>query len=1372
MTSAAATPGGSAQAINSPGFEVNSSAWVRSEFIRYFESKGHVFWKSSPVLPHNDPTLLFANAGMNQFKDIITGKADTSTDYGRLKRVCNSQKCIRAGGKHNDLDDVGRDSYHHTFFEMLGNWSFGDYFKKEAIDYAWELLTEVYKLDKSRLYVTYFGGDPKLPACSADEEARELWLRHLPAERILPFGMKDNFWEMADTGPCGPCSEIHYDHIGNRDAASLVNADDPMVVELWNLVFMQYNRRSDGSVELLPKACVDTGMGLERVAAVLKASNSNYAGDLFTDIFAYINKMMPQLAPYGGSDSIVDVAYRVVADHARCLTVAIADGVEPSNDGRGYVLRRILRRAVRYGREHLGATGPFLSKLVDCVVASLGFAFPEIQNQNDKIAETIHNEEVLFLETLDKGCDRFKKTVAKLQAASSGSAPLVVSGADAFLLYSSFGFPLDLTQLMAREMGLEVDVDGFNEHFKRHQLLSEKKQVRSDDPVEQGLADVLASLSADVLATISTSIGDRATDDSLKYHGIENGYSADLEYDVEVLAVWSMSGLNKPLSEGEVFVMVLDRTPFYAESGGQIWDEGTLGPLNVLKVLKMGGMVFHFCVYTAEAEACARPGAALKARVDYKRRVKVACNHSGTHLLNFVLREVYDENSYQRGSQLDAEKLKFDIAATKPLSDETLQRIERRLQEIIDADWKVEVRELPFKQAVEIPGIRANFTDVYPETVRVVCMTHDGQTVDGIANAIEICGGTHVPSTGLLKSVIVVGEEGISKGVRRLTLATNEQSENSKAVLASYWEQLAALESQLFKFSEGMDTALMAQQANDNLKRLTALRFQMQSEKLLPLLGKRDLKARFDEMINAQVSAGVPGPAADVPQVDAGKVHQKKLGVVAKSRSAEYVAKFQAGDFGGAKVTRSGAELVRLEADELEGEVKSVNLFTQTLAKALPKVAILVTSRNRDGSCVSCRCIVPAGAPLDAIALANEAAVTLGQQPGGLSGAGVGVYALGRHFNALACLPSAAPSRHRFAAASSAFAATNRVTAARAGGQNSQVVVVDFEEDTGAAALVAESSPLHPVKHLLDFAESPGQLRFLVSVRNTDTHSRFARGALTARSVYGASSGARAGVAGGRRCGHDFGAFGAPNKIVSTIVAPFRCHFSIAIDPYASGRTDGRVAAVHPGSVALLQLRQTGIERVSRFESRKSEDQTRPLSPLDECRDRYLTGKFDPHHRDLFACASGDGFELFDWRQAAESPATVTSGKFHFADVLDLDFNPNVPNELVTAGEDGRVAFWDLRATYRPVDVLEDGHRHCVSYARFNSFHDQLLLTGGPSATLLHQRGAAPPTIHQSAASSRAGCWSASDAWHFAVLSGENMVFEAIPTSVKYKLLI
>ncbi|KAK1444053.1 hypothetical protein BgAZ_209290 [Babesia gibsoni] len=946
--------------VNGFHHEAKGSNWVRDEFIRYFQSKGHLFWRSSPVLPHNDPTLLFANAGMNQFKDIIVGKADSTTEYGRLKRVCNSQKCIRAGGKHNDLDDVGMDSYHHTFFEMLGNWSFGDYFKKDAIDFAWELLTEVYKLDKERLYVTYFGGDPKVPACKPDEEARELWLRHLPAERILPFGVKDNFWEMAETGPCGPCSEIHYDHIGNRDAAKLVNMDDPTVVELWNLVFMQYDRKPSGDIELLPRPCVDTGMGLERVCAVLKKSNSNYDCDLFTDVFAYINKLMPHLPPYGGSGSMVDVSYRVIADHIRCLTVAIADGVEPSNEGRGYVLRRILRRAVRYGKEHLGSTGPFLHKLVDSVVASLGASFPEIQNQNDRISTIIHGEEVLFLETLDKGCEKFKKMVAKQKAAAKDGESLVVSGSDAFLLYSSFGFPLDLTQVMAREMGFEVDTEGFNEHSKRHQLLSEKKQIKSGNAVEQSLSDIVDSLSADVLANISEAVGKQRTDDSLKYHGFDVAYKCDTEFDVNVLALWSLHGLNKVPADGEVVAVVLNRTPFYSESGGQVWDQGLLGPLKVLKVLKMGGIVFHFCVYNDAAKDSVQPGYTVKAKVDYERRVRAACNHTATHLLNQVLRDVHDAKSEQKGSQLDDEKLKIDFVATKALSDDMLQKIQDRLQNIIDEDWKVGVKVIPFKEAAKIPGIRAGFADTYPEIVRVISIMKDGKEVDGFVNSIEVCGGTHVPSTGVIKGVVIVSEEGVSKGTRRLTCVTNAQCETAKALMETYRQKLESLIERIFKFSEGMDTYVMFQQAKENVKQLTTLRTEMEKEKYLPLLDKKHIKARFDALIGEQI--------------DAQKVHQKKLANMAKNLANDYIKKFKDGDFEGYKTSREGVDLVSFEVSDLDGDAKALNILTQTIAKAFPDFVVLVTSSNKDGSVVSCRCVTPTGTSLNASLLANEAA--------------------------------------------------------------------------------------------------------------------------------------------------------------------------------------------------------------------------------------------------------------------------------------------------------------------------------------------------------------------------------------------------------------
>eukprot|EP00916_Digyalum_oweni_P006454 GHVL01011066.1.p1 GENE.GHVL01011066.1~~GHVL01011066.1.p1 ORF type:complete len:497 (+),score=106.16 GHVL01011066.1:80-1570(+) len=448
-----------------------NAADVRAEFIKFFEKQNHKFWASSPVVPFEDPTLLFTNAGMNQFKPLFLQQANPETELGKLKRAVNSQKCIRAGGKHNDLDDVGKDVYHHTFFEMLGSWSFGDYFKEDAIEWAWKLLTEVYKIPHERLYVTYYGGDKAEPNCLPDEDAKNIWLKYLPSERIQPFGMKDNFWEMGDTGPCGPCSEIHFDRIGNRDASSLVNMDDPSVLEIWNLVFIQFNRESDKKLTKLPAPCVDTGMGLERVTSVLLNKKSNYDTDLFMSIFESMQQQIPGLRAYEGrlgpSDpDQIDMAYRVVADHIRTLTISITDGAYPSNEGRGYVLRRILRRAVRYGQEKLGAETGFFHKLVDCVVKNLGEAFPELTKNPERVKEIIKEEEEQFATTMKSGIKEFQKM-------ANGLKSKTFPGEDAFVLYSTYGFPLDLTQLMAEEMGFTVNVEEYNSAMEKQKSQSQ-----------------------------------------------------------------------------------------------------------------------------------------------------------------------------------------------------------------------------------------------------------------------------------------------------------------------------------------------------------------------------------------------------------------------------------------------------------------------------------------------------------------------------------------------------------------------------------------------------------------------------------------------------------------------------------------------------------------------------------------------------------------------------------------------------------------------------------------------------------------------------------------------------------------------------------
>ncbi|OMO60150.1 Alanine-tRNA ligase, class IIc [Corchorus capsularis] len=543
---------------------------VRETFFKFFEGKNHVNWKSSPVVPVNDPTLLFANAGMNQFKPIFLGTVDPNTGMSKLSRACNTQKCIRAGGKHNDLDDVGKDTYHHTFFEMLGNWSFGDYFKKEAIEWAWELLTKVYCLPTDRIYATYFGGDEKA-GLPPDNEAKDIWLKFLPPGRVLPFGCKDNFWEMGDTGPCGPCTEIHYDRVGNRDAALLVNNDDPTCIEIWNLVFIQFNRESDGSLKPLPAKHVDTGMGFERLTSVLQKRMSNYDTDVFLPIFDAIQQVTgarPYSGKVGPDDTdTVDMAYRVVADHIRTLSFAIADGASPGNEGREYVLRRILRRAVRYGSEVLKAPEGFFSRLVSIVVQVMGDVFPELKQHEARIRDIIAAEEASFGKTLVKGIEKFKKAAQDVQGKT-------LSGQDAFILWDTYGFPLDLTQLMAEERGLIVDVEGFNNAMDEARAKS-----RSARNKQAGGAIVM---DADATSALQRK-GVSPTNDSFKFIWFQDHESV-------IKAIYTGSEFVESAIAGDDVGIVLESTSFYAEQGGQVFDSA---PQNLhLKIV----FVLHFQV--------------------------------------------------------------------------------------------------------------------------------------------------------------------------------------------------------------------------------------------------------------------------------------------------------------------------------------------------------------------------------------------------------------------------------------------------------------------------------------------------------------------------------------------------------------------------------------------------------------------------------------------------------------------------------------------------------------------------------------------------------------------------------------------------------
>ena len=612
---------------------------VRSTFLDYFKEKhGHQFVPSSSVVPHNDPTLLFANAGMNQYKPIFLGTVDPASEMSTWKRAVNSQKCIRAGGKHNDLEDVGQDSYHHTFFEMLGNWSFGDYFKKEAIEWAWELLTDVYKLDPDRLYVTYFEGDEKL-GLGPDLEAKQFWLdRGVAEDHILTGDAKDNFWEMGDQGPCGPCSEIHYDRIGNRNAAHLVNMDDPNVLEIWNLVFMQYNREPDSSLRPLPAKHIDTGLGFERLVSILQQKSSNYDTDVFQPIFDKIREISgvrPYTGKFGSEDKDgIDTAYRVIADHVRTLTFAITDGGVPNNEGRGYVLRRILRRGARYVRKYLNyPIGSFFQQLVPVVIEQNSEIFPEILRNMQDLKEILNEEELSFAKTLDRG----EKLFEQYAIIASKTPEQTLSGKDVWRLYDTYGFPVDLTRLMAAEAGLKIDEEGF-----------EKARLESWEASKASLnkgSSQLVKLDVHALSELDSNANIPKTNDSYKY-GLD-------DVKAEVVGIYDGSSFVDSVSEvGQQVGILLDKTSFYAEQGGQEYDKGKIvidgsAEFEVDNVQVYGGYVLHTgsIVYGTlkvkdEVLAC----------YDELRRWPIRNNHTGTHVLNFALREVLGDGVDQKGS--------------------------------------------------------------------------------------------------------------------------------------------------------------------------------------------------------------------------------------------------------------------------------------------------------------------------------------------------------------------------------------------------------------------------------------------------------------------------------------------------------------------------------------------------------------------------------------------------------------------------------------------------------------------------------------------------------------------------------------------------
>ncbi|MBR6054776.1 MAG: alanine--tRNA ligase [Bacteroidales bacterium] len=702
-----------------------TSKQIRQKFLDYFASRGHTVVPSAPMVIKNDPTLMFTNAGMNQFKDIFLGNSAPKSP-----RAADSQKCLRVSGKHNDLEQVGHDSYHHTMFEMLGNWSFGDYFKVEAIDFAWELLTEVYKIDPKDLYVTVFEGSAE-DGTSLDEEAREAWLKHFPAEKILLGNKHDNFWEMGDTGPCGPCSEIHIDLRPDEDkakvpGASLVNHDDPLVIEIWNLVFMEFNRKADGSLEPLPAKNIDTGMGFERLCAVLQGKRSNYDTDVFTGLIGKIEALSGHKY-HESADT--EVAMRVIADHIRAISFSIADGQLPSNVKAGYVIRRILRRAVRYGYTFLGFTEPFLTLLVSQLVEDMGEAYPEIKAQQKLIESVIREEENAFLKTLDRGIKLLEDAMAKHTDSK------IIPGAEAFILYDTYGFPIDLTDLIATEKGFSVDHEGFEA-----ELAKQKERARN---------------------ATSNSFGDWA----IYHEGEESafvGYDLLEVPDARLLKQRTVVSKNKTLYE-----LVFDRTPFYAEMGGQVGDTGEIVSASgekilILNTIKENNLTIHLAErIPADCEGT------FSLKVDAARRERIAANHTATHLLDEVLREILGTHVEQKGSFVGPDYFRFDFSHFAKLSDEEIALAEKKVNALIRADYPLcEKRDATMDEALAMGAI-ALFGEKYGDTVRVV----------NFGPSTELCGGTHAGSTGRIGFFKIVSESAIAAGVRRIEAVTGEAAE-------------------------------------------------------------------------------------------------------------------------------------------------------------------------------------------------------------------------------------------------------------------------------------------------------------------------------------------------------------------------------------------------------------------------------------------------------------------------------------------------------------------------------------------------------------------------------------------------------------------
>ncbi|MGB0915422.1 MAG: alanine--tRNA ligase [Crocinitomicaceae bacterium] len=713
---------------------------IRQAFFDYFESKGHEIVPSAPMVVKNDPTLMFINAGMNQFKDYFLGNA-----VPKNRRVANTQKCLRVSGKHNDLEEVGVDTYHHTMFEMLGNWSFGDYFKEEAIGWSWDLLTNVYKIPVDRIYVTVFEGDEK-DGVPVDQESIDIWKRHIAEDRIILADKKDNFWEMGDIGPCGPCSEIHVDlrsedERAKVDGKSLVNEDHPQVIEVWNNVFMQFNRKANGSLEPLPETHVDTGMGLERLAMALQGKQSNYDTDLFQTLIKHMEKVSG--VEYGKKEE-TDIALRVIADHVRAIAFSTADGQLPSNTGAGYVIRRILRRAVRYGYQTLGLKEPFLCDLFNVLVDLMGDTFPEIRQQKDLVYKVIREEEISFFRTLEQGIRRMDVVIDKTKEAKKDT----IDGATAFELYDTFGFPLDLISLIARENGLNIDEKSFHE-----KLEVQKTNSRAATAIE--------------------------TDDWIEIR--EDSTEEFVGYDLLSTSVKIVKYRKVSQKKKEFFQVVFNLTPFYPEGGGQVGDTGFIEAngvkTSVFDTKKENNLIVHLM-----KEMPSDVNATFTANVSKAKRTASANNHSATHLLHHALRTVLGDHVEQKGSLVNADYLRFDFSHFSKVTDEELAQIQEIVSSNIRANIALdEKRNTPIEIAQEM-GAMALFGEKYGDTVRVI----------KFGDSVELCGGTHVQATGEIGLFIITSEGSVAAGVRRIEAITSEKAQAYYANKASKLDEVNA----------------------------------------------------------------------------------------------------------------------------------------------------------------------------------------------------------------------------------------------------------------------------------------------------------------------------------------------------------------------------------------------------------------------------------------------------------------------------------------------------------------------------------------------------------------------------------------------------